>query len=143
LAFLTIKGMLRLLRAQYLIAFSAILRLTREMEYHADALSAMVCKSDVLMNTSKMLRDSVFHKMNPTNFLAFGGPKLPVFICGKHRLVLQITKSIFSCPNSWGKNRSIARNQVVGRIPMPSAQIKRQKKQHKAAFFVFLGVKNT
>ncbi len=40
--------MLRLLRAQYLIAFSAILRLTREMEYHADALSAMVCKSDVL-----------------------------------------------------------------------------------------------
>lgn len=43
------------------------------------------------------------HKMNTTNFLAFGGPKLLAFICGKHRLVLQIIKPIFSCPNGWGK----------------------------------------
>lgn len=45
------------------------------------------------------------HKMNTNNFLAIGGPKLLAFICGKHRLVLQTKKSIFSCPNSWGKHR--------------------------------------
>ena len=49
------------------------------------------------------------HKMNTTNFLAFGGPKLLAFICGKHRLVLQIIKPIFSCPNGWGKYMLVGR----------------------------------
>lgn len=41
--------------------------------------------------------------MNTTNFLAFGGPKLLAFICGKHRFVFQIINSNFGCPKSWGK----------------------------------------